>query len=952
MASEEYDHATIEKKWQARWERDRIFEADTDETKEKFFANFPYPYVNAFSHIGHLYTLMRVETLSRFKRQQGYNVLFPQGWHATGSPIINAAKRVRSREEKQMKIMRDMGFSDEEITKFEDPSYWIDYFVPQYKHDYKRFGMSIDWRRSFHTTSLNPYYDRFIKWQFRTLKEQGFVVKGKFPVVWDPVEKCPIGDHARVEGEGESPQEFTLIKMPLEEDNAKYIMVATLRPETIYGQTNVWCGPDVIYVEAKVKSGDNPEETWIISKPCADKLHEQDKTVTIVQDIAGADLLGKRCFAQGSEHYVPILPSFFCNPNIGTGLVTSVPSDAPDDYMGLYDLQHNEELRESFRIDETLVKDIKPIPIINTPELGDMPAQKLIQDMHIKNQQQRAKLDEAKHIVYKKGYYEGTMTDRCGPYAGLPVQIAKEKVKEQLFHDNNADRLYELTGKVVSRSLTECIVKIVDDQWFLDYNNPEWKKLAHKCLSQMKLYPEKARSQFEYVIDWLHEWACTREEGLGTKLPWDEKWIIESLSDSTIYMAYYTISHMIEDADLEKIDDSFFDYVFLGKGEKPDIEHIDEMRRSFEYWYPVDFRNSGKDLIQNHLTFFIFNHVAIFPEKQWPKGIGVNGWVTVDGQKMSKSLGNMIPLRDMAEEFSVDASRMTILNGGEELDDNNWDTQFAKSIKSKLAVLPSFIKEQYHQYQRTDILQIDRWFESELHRVIRDATASMQETQFRSSIQLIYFEMQRILKHYLKRTNNNPHAELMDEFLWAHVVMLAPFAPHICEEIGEQIGYTGYVSLASWPASDSEKIDESLNRYEAFVGTLLDDIRTVMRLTNIEKPTSISIFISPSWKYDLFGKLDEAFEKGNRDFKSILATLMADENLKRYGKQITKMLPSFLKKGLPSYVPKTQELALLEETKSVVEEEFQTTVHIGDADEAENAKAQQANPGKPAIVLE
>ncbi len=82
------DTQAIEKKWQQRWKEAKVFEADAQPGKKKFFCTFPYPYINAYPHIGHLYTIMRVEAFARYKRLQGYNVLFPQAWHATGSPIL------------------------------------------------------------------------------------------------------------------------------------------------------------------------------------------------------------------------------------------------------------------------------------------------------------------------------------------------------------------------------------------------------------------------------------------------------------------------------------------------------------------------------------------------------------------------------------------------------------------------------------------------------------------------------------------------------------------------------------------------------------------------------------------------------------------------------------------------------------------------------------------------
>src|SRR3989338_6224142 len=150
MADAKLDIKAIEKKWQSYWKEHHT-----------------------------------VEAFAKYKRLQGYNVLFPQGWHATGSPIVQAAKRVAAREPKQMKIMADMGITDEaQLKKFEEPQYWIEFFAPEYKKDYDTLGMGIDWRREFHTTSLNPRYDAFIRWQFSKLREKGYCIRGKFPVVW------------------------------------------------------------------------------------------------------------------------------------------------------------------------------------------------------------------------------------------------------------------------------------------------------------------------------------------------------------------------------------------------------------------------------------------------------------------------------------------------------------------------------------------------------------------------------------------------------------------------------------------------------------------------------------------------------------------------------------------------------------------------------------------------
>ena len=115
----------------------------------------------------------------------------------------------------------------------------------------------------------------------------------------------------------------------------------------------------------------------------------------------------------------------------------------------------------------------------------------------------------------------------------------------------------------------ECVVKILNNQWFLNYGDEEWKELARNCFDEMNILPNNIRTEFKEVIDWLHERACARQQGFGTNLPWDKDWIVESLSDSVIYMAYYTISRFVNDGTVtpENLTREFFDYILLDKGD-------------------------------------------------------------------------------------------------------------------------------------------------------------------------------------------------------------------------------------------------------------------------------------------------------------------------------------------------------------------------------------------------
>lgn len=181
--------------------------------------------------------------------------------------------------------------------------------------------------------------------------------------------------------------------------------------------------------------------------------------------------------------------------------------------------------------------------------------------MKINSPKDAKQLQEAKDIAYKEGFYNGTML--VGEFKGMSVQDAKAKVRESMITSGSALAYAEPEGNVVSRSGDECVVALMD-QWYLDYGEPSWKVEAEKyvlpyplcevflmCIplfrlvARMETYNAETRNGFEGVLAWLNKWACARTYGLGSKLPWDTQFLVESLSDSTIYMAYYTVAHYL-----------------------------------------------------------------------------------------------------------------------------------------------------------------------------------------------------------------------------------------------------------------------------------------------------------------------------------------------------------------------------------------------------------------------
>ena len=165
----------------------------------------------------------------------------------------------------QWQIMQSLGLKDDEIARFADADHWLEYFPPLAKADLQAMGLHVDWRRSFITTDVNPFYDSFVRWQFIRLKERDKVKFGKRYTIFSPRDGQPCMDHDRSSGEGVGPQEYTLIKMRVLEpypeklkalSGSKVSLVAaTLRPETMYGQTNCWVRPDMAYVAYRVTMG-------------------------------------------------------------------------------------------------------------------------------------------------------------------------------------------------------------------------------------------------------------------------------------------------------------------------------------------------------------------------------------------------------------------------------------------------------------------------------------------------------------------------------------------------------------------------------------------------------------------------------------------------------------------------------------------------------------------------
>ncbi|AFN83114.1 leucyl-tRNA synthetase [Encephalitozoon romaleae SJ-2008] len=264
-------------------------------------------------------------------------------------------------------------------------------------------------------------------------------------------------------------------------------------------------------------------------------------------------------------------------------------------------------------------------------------------------------------------------------------------------------KFYEPEEEVISRSGGKCIVALTD-QWYINYDDAEWKEKVKECIDDL-ICTEDTKIVLKDALSWIGKWGFSRSFGLGTRIPWDEKYLIDSLSDSTVYMAICTFKHFLY-KDLEgkdeifpssKLSDDVWNYIFLNQRITEELKEFEEIlencRKSFNYFYPVDLRVSGKDLLKNHLIFFLFNHVALFERKHWPRRIFTNGYLMLNSEKMSKSSGNFLTVDESLDKFGVSSTRMCLAVCGDTNEDANFMEFNANAFTLKLYSYVKMIEE-------------------------------------------------------------------------------------------------------------------------------------------------------------------------------------------------------------------------------------------------------------------
>ena len=949
----EYNPQELEARWRARWAEEGRYEADPSDADDEdpTFITVPYPYPSGGMHIGHARTYTVPDVYARYRRQQGDNVLFPIAWHVTGTPIIGAVERLKKGEEDQLSVLRDTyNVAEDTLTDLETPMGYARHFIENhYKTGMRDLGLSIDWRREF--TTNDDRYSKFITWQYETLKERGLLEEGLHPVKYCTNEEQPVTTHDLLEGEEAEFQEYTLIRFG---HGDTVVPMATLRPETVRGVTNAYIDPDASYVVADVDG-----EEWFVSAAAVEKLQLQGREVTPKRTVTGDHLVGERVANPVTGDEVLVLPADFVDADNATGVVMSVPAHSPDDYLALQEAKGDDDRLERYGIDPADVDAIEPVPILTVDGYGEIPAKTAVEDAGIESSTD-PDLEDVTRDLYNSEFHTGTLDDAYGEFAGEVVEDVRGRFRDAFRESGAFDLMREFSEEVVCRCGGDVVVA-EQDTWFLRYDDEAWKRKAHDAVSRMEAIPENTRGEYDHTIDWLNEWPCIRNYGLGTRLPWDDEFVIEPLSDSTIYMAYYTVAHRLAEIPVEDLDRAFFDALFYGAEavEDPDERALD-LRNEWRYWYPVTYRFSANDLISNHLTFYLLHHAELFDPEEWPAGIVIMGMGLLEGEKMSSSKGHVVLPDAAIEAYGADTVRFFLLNSAEPWQDYDWRTEQVESVRAQLERFwnrAGDVIDDPGPEERPELSTADRWLLSRLQRTVAGVTEALDGSETRTASQAAFYDFEEDLRWYRRRTDRSRPAArwTLRAALETRLRLLAPFVPFLANELHERLTGTP-AEDAPWPEPDDALVDRGVEAAETQVERLVDDIQGIQQsLQNADEtvpeadPDRIRVTVADDWKRTVFDAVAEI----GADQGAVMGEVMSDPDLRQRGNAVNDLVSELVEFARGREADELDALATLDEAAvyrdaaAFLESEFdaEITVETEDGDDG-------AVPFRPSIELE
>jgi leucyl-tRNA synthetase len=746
VMAKNYNHKTIEEKWQAFWEENKTFKAVEDLDKQKYYIldMFPYPSSHGL-HVGHPLGYIATDIIARHKRMNGFNVLHPMGWDAFGLPAEQYALQT--------------GTHPAETTARN---------IDNFRRQIKRLGLSYDWDREINTT--DPGYYKWTQWIFLQLFNNGLAYEAEVPVNWCPELGTVLANEEVIEGKSERgghpvyrvPMRQWMLKITDYAESllaglddldwpegikelqrnwigrsegtdvefklpsiGKSITVFTTRPDTLFGATYMVLSPEHPFVD-QLTSDSKKEETQAYVKKAARK---SDLARTDLEKEKTGVFLGTHAINPVNDEEIPIWISDYVLMTYGTGAIMAVPGqDQRDwDFAEKYDLP--------------IIRTVQPPDDFDGEAyLGDGPAinSDLLDGLYV---------EEAKTKII--GWLEENGKGRA---------TIQYKLRDWLF---SRQRYWGEPFPVIH--VDGDPVPLSEDDLPLELPEVEDYQPA-----------ETGDPPLSNATDWVN---VTFEGKEGKR----ETNTMPQWAGSCWYYLRFIDPHN------DKVGWDF------------------EKER---YWMPVDLYIGGQEHAVLHLLYARFWHHVLHDlgyvstKEPFKKLINQGMILGEDGSKMSKSKGNVINPDEILEEYGADAMRLFEMFMGPLEKSKPWSTSGIKgSYRFVKRVWSLFISG---DGTLSDAIVNDAEIDDELnrllHQTIKKVTNDINELKFNTAISQL-MTLTNVMK-----SSQTLSRRLTETF----VLLVSPFTPHMCEELWQKLGHTDSLSYHPWPEYDEELAQEEL----------------------------------------------------------------------------------------------------------------------------------------------
>ena len=751
-----YDFKTVEAKWQKVWEDEDTFHAEIDHSKPKFYALVEFPYPSAAGlHVGHPRSYTALDIVARKKRQCGYNVLYPMGWDAFGLPTENYALK---------------NHINPEIVTAQN--------VARFKSQLKALGLSFDWDREINTT--DPEYYKWTQWIFIQLFKKGLAYKKETTVNYCTGCKVVLANEEVVNGVCER------CGSPVVQKNKSQWMLKI----TAYADRLINDLDDVDYID-RVKT---QQRNWIGRSHGAEINFDTTAGDTLTVYTTRADtLFGATYMVISPEHA-------FIKKWVDAGLIKNADAVAAyqEEAARKSDFERTELNKEKTGV---VVEGVKGINPVNGKEIPIF-----ISDYVLATYGTGAIMAVPAH---------DTRDWEFAKKFGLPIiEVVKGNTPSDLDKEAFTD---VATGTLVNSDfLNGLSVEDAKNKMYawLEENGKGHKQVNFKLRDWVFSRQRYWGEPIPMVYCDKCGWVPLPESELPLRLPEIKDFEPGENGESPLarHTEWVSTTCPCCGAPAKRETDTMpqwagSSWYFLRYCDPKNHDAI-ASKEALEYWSPVDWYNGGMEHTTLHLLYSRFWHkflydIGVVPTKEPYQKRTSHGMILGEGgEKMSKSRGNVVNPNDIVDQYGADTMRTYIMFIGDFEKAAAWSDNGVKGCKRFLDRVWNLATEQEHtgdEYSQVN--------EVAVHRAIKKVSEDIEAMKFNTAIATL---MALVNDFYANGASRGDMKALL--------LMLSPFAPHMCEELWEMAGYGGQVCLQPWPTYDAAKTVTATTQMAVQVG--------------------------------------------------------------------------------------------------------------------------------------